>query len=78
MLMTFPEEFPEGSDSANVRSMRVAFPSKQKSSARLAFEHLQWLSETRQCGPAYELVALRAFIAAAKFLYGDDGAGNRH
>jgi hypothetical protein len=70
MLLTFPEEFPEGSDASNVRSMRVAFPSKQKSSARLAFEHLQWLSETRQCGPAYELVALRAFIAAAKFLYG--------
>ena len=70
MLLTFPEEFPETRDAASLSSMRVAFPSKEKSSARLAFEHLQWLSETRQCGPAYELVALRAFIAAAKFLYG--------
>ena len=51
--------------------MRLAFPSPAKSSAARAFEHLQWLSETRHCGPAYELVALRAFVAAAKFLHGD-------
>ena len=69
MLFTFPEEFPEGAKS--VRSMRLAFPSPAKSSAARAFEHLQWLSETRHCGPAYELVALRAFVAAAKFLHGD-------
>ena len=69
MLFTFPEEFPEGARS--VRSMRLAFPSPAKSSAARAFEHLQWLSETRHCGPAYELVALRAFVAAAKFLHGD-------
>ena len=68
MLATFPEEFPEGAASAT--SMRLAFPSPAKSSASRAFEHLQWLSETRRCGPAYELVALRAFVAAAKFLYG--------
>ena len=71
MLFTFPEEFPEGAKS--VRSMRLAFPSPAKSSAARAFEHLQWLSETRHCGPAYELVALRAFVAAAKFLHGDAG-----
>ena len=53
--------------------MRLAFPSPAKSSAARAFEHLQWLSETRHCGPAYELVALRAFVAAAKFLHGDAG-----
>ena len=69
MLFTFPEEFSEGAKS--VRSMRLAFPSPAKSSAARAFEHLQWLSETRHCGPAYELVALRAFVAAAKFLHGD-------
>lgn len=69
MLFTFPEEFPEGAKS--VRSMRLAFPSPAKTSAARAFEHLQWLSETRHCGPAYELVALRAFVAAAKFLHGD-------
>ena len=71
MLFTFPEEFSEGAKS--VRSMRLAFPSPAKSSAARAFEHLQWLSETRHCGPAYELVALRAFVAAAKFLHGDAG-----
>jgi hypothetical protein len=69
MLFTIPEEFSEGAKS--VRSMRLAFPSPAKSSAARAFEHLQWLSETRHCGPAYELVALRAFVAAAKFLHGD-------
>ena len=76
MLVTFPEEFPEGVASA--KSMRLAFPSPAKSSASLAFEHLQWLSETRQCGPAYELVALRAFVAAAKFLYGQADGDESH
>ena len=41
----------------------------------MAFEHLQWLSDEHVqwlAGAKYEMVALRAFIAAAKFLWGDE------
>lgn len=68
MRSEFPEEFP----TERLTSMRVAFPSLKKSAARFSFEHLQWLSEHRKCSAAYELVALRSFIAAAKFLHGSD------
>ena len=70
MRLAYPEDFSDGK--SPVTSMKVAFPNASRASARHAFEHLQWLSETRKCGPAYELVALRSFIAAAKFLHGDE------
>ena len=68
MRLTIPREHPTES----LTSMRVAFPTKTKRGAALAFEHLQWLSDERKCGAKYEMVALRAFIAAAKFLWGDE------
>ena len=68
MRLTIPREYPTES----LTSMRVAFPTKSKRGAALAFEHLQWLSDARKCGAKYEMVALRAFIAAAKFLWGDE------
>ena len=68
MRLEFPDEYP----SEKLTSLTVAFPSSKKKAAKLAFEHLQWLSETRKCSAAYELVALRAFIAAAKFTHGGE------
>ena len=56
------------------QSMRAAFPDASRASASLAFEHVQWLAEHRKCGANYELVAIRACIAAAKFLHGDADA----
>jgi hypothetical protein len=54
----------------SLTSMRVAFPSGDRASAGFAFEFLQWLITERKCSPYYELCAVRAFIAAAKFLHG--------
>ena len=52
----------------------AALPDTSRASASLAFEHVQWLAEHRKCGANYELVAIRACIAAAKFLHGDADA----
>ena len=53
-------------------SLRAAFPTPDRRGAQLAFEHIQWLVNERKCSANYELVALRAFIAAAKFVHGGD------
>ena len=53
-------------------SLKAAFPTPDRRGAQLAFEHIQWLVNTRKCSANYELVALRAFIAAAKFVHGGD------
>ena len=48
MRLTIPREHPTES----LTSMRVAFPTKTKRGAALAFEHLQWLSDERDAAPS--------------------------
>ena len=65
-----------GSPRANSRSAAFSYFTPQtpyveeRNGAALAFEHLQWLSTERKCSASYELMALRAFLAAAKFIHG--------
>ena len=78
--MTTPDDRDDRNASKKIasqfQSMRAAFPDASRASASLAFEHVQWLAEHRKCGANYELVAIRACIAAAKFLHGDADASS--